>query len=178
MTETDSERLIIVDGYNLIHRTPQLAPGPERTLEQSRDKLLNLLAWAIGAGDARFVVVFDGATGGGRDQRSARVEVRFSRPPESADDVIRRLVEERIDRGVRVTVVTADLEVARHARAMGADIALSDLFLSSALGPNRTGEPGAPVTPEKPLSISKRELEEWAELFRRGPAPTDDDTEH
>jgi predicted RNA-binding protein with PIN domain len=171
MSENDSERLIIVDGYNLIHRTEQLKPGPERTLEQSRDKLLNLLAWAIGTGDARFIVVFDGAGGGGRDQRSARVEVRFSRPPETADDVIRRLVEERIDRGVRVTVVTADLEVARHARAMGADIALSDLFLSSALGPVREGEP------EKPVSISKKELEDWAELFRRG-KPAGDETEH
>jgi len=27
-----SERLIVVDGYNVILRAPQLKPGPERTL--------------------------------------------------------------------------------------------------------------------------------------------------
>lgn len=155
-----SERLVIIDGYNLIHRSPGLRPGPERTLEQARDKLLNLLAWAFGTGEARFVVVFDGAELGGSAERSGRVEVRYSRPPRKADDDIRALVEERVERE-RVTVVTSDLEVARHARAMGAEVSLADLFLASALGPH------AAEDAEKPTQISKRELEEWAELFRR-----------
>ena len=30
------ERLIIVDGYNLIHRTPALRPAPDRTLVLKR----------------------------------------------------------------------------------------------------------------------------------------------
>jgi predicted RNA-binding protein with PIN domain len=167
-----SERLVIVDGYNLIHRTPALRPGADRTLEQARDKLLNLLSWAYGTGDAHFIVVFDGAQGGGRDQHSPRVEVRFSRPPQSADDLIRHLVEDKVDRVDRLTVVTADLEVARHARAMGADIALSDLFLTSALGPN------APKEDEKPTTMSRQELEKWAEIFRQRPTPSSEESEH
>ena len=89
--------------------------------------------------------------------------MRFSRPPEKADDVIRRLVEKYVGDDDRVTVVTSDLEVARHARAMGADVSLADLFLASALGP----EPGA--TPEKPVTLTKKEIEEWAEMFTRRP---------
>ena len=162
-----TERLVIVDGYNLIHRTPMLKPGKDRTLEESREKLLNLLAWVFGAGEARFIVVFDGAEGMGDHPPTARVEVRFSRPPDKADDVIRRLVEERIDRVDRLTVVTADLEVARHARAMGADIAISDLFLASALGPAKSAEASEGAS-EKPSTLSRKELEEWAELFKRG----------
>jgi predicted RNA-binding protein with PIN domain len=159
-----SERLIVVDGYNLILRTPQLKPDATRTLRQSRDKLINLLSWGIGTGEARFLVVFDGADGPGAGAESTqRVEVRFSRPPQKADDLIREIVEAEIDRVERLTVVTSDLEVARHARAMGADIALADLFLASALDPA-----GAHEVPEKPATISKRELEEWAALFRRG----------
>ncbi len=157
-------RLIIIDGYNLIHRSPALKPGPDRTLQQARDKLLNLLAWALGGGETRFLVVFDGAEGGGRDSPSGRVEVRFSRPPDKADDLIRRLVEDRVERDDRVTVVTSDVEVARHARAMGADISISDLFLASVLGPTRQGQE------EKPTTLSRKEVEEWAELFRRGRA--------
>ncbi|OGF17142.1 MAG: hypothetical protein A2W00_09005 [Candidatus Eisenbacteria bacterium RBG_16_71_46] len=166
-----AERLIIVDGYNLILRSPALKPGEGRTLRESRDKLVNLLSWAVGAGDTRFIVVFDGDQGPGADLGGGRIEVRFSRPPEKADDVIRRIVEQRIDRGERITVVTSDVEVARHARAMGADIALADLFLASVLAPDPSG------TPEKPASISRAELEQWADLFRRGRPATDDDDE-
>ena len=63
-------RLIIVDGYNLILRSARLRPGEGRTLRESRDKLVNLLAWMMGGNDARFVVVFDGAELTGRDEAS------------------------------------------------------------------------------------------------------------
>lgn len=157
------ERLIVVDGYNLVLRSPHLKPGPDRSLREAREKLVNLLSWAVGHGDARFLVVFDGAEsgGGGRPEGGGRVEVRFARPPQTADDLIREVVEERIGRVERLTVVTADLEVARHARAMGADVAIADLFIASMLGPN------APDPPEKPATLSKRELEEWADIFRQ-----------
>jgi predicted RNA-binding protein with PIN domain len=168
MAET---RLIIVDGYNLILRSPSLKPGADRTLREARQKLVNLLSWAVGSGDARFLVVFDGRDEHGDEEVGGRVEVRFSRPPEKADDLIRRLVEDRIERVERLTVVTADLEVARHARAMGADIALSDLFVSSVLGP--AGGMAEPA--EKPATLSKKELEEWAALFKNRPGPEDEE---
>jgi predicted RNA-binding protein with PIN domain len=166
------ERLIIIDGYNLIHRSPLLRPEPGRTLRESREKLLNLLSWTVGSGDARFLVVFDGEAGAGREERQGRIEVRFSRPPQKADDLIRELVEDRIERVERLTVVTADLEVARHARAMGADISISDLFLASVLGPARES------VEEKPTTLSKKEIEEWAALFeRKAPRGRTDDAE-
>ena len=155
-------RLVIVDGYNLILRSPRLKPGEGRTLRESRDKLVNLLAWMMGGNDARFIVVFDGAEAAGRDETTGRVQVLYSRPPEKADDVIGRLVEKRVGGDEHVTVVTGDIEVARHARAMGADVSIADLFLASALG-DAGGAPEA----EKPTSLSKKELEEWAELFSR-----------
>lgn len=166
-----SERLVVLDGYNIVHRSPQLKPGPGRTLREAREKLVNLLSWMMGGEPVRFLVVWDGAEAAGRDERSGRVEVRFSRPPEKADDLIRRIVEAEVQRVDRVTVVTADIEVARHARAMGADVSISDLFLASALGSG--GEGGG--EPEKPASLSKAEIEEWAKLFREGrEKPADD----
>jgi predicted RNA-binding protein with PIN domain len=161
--------LVVVDGYNLIHRSPDLRPGPDRTLEEARNKILNLLSWAVGAGEARFLVVFDGAEGAETGPSgSGRVTVRWSRPPAKADDLIRRIVEEEIERVDRLTVVTADLEVARHARAMGADVALSDLFLGSVLGPQRVRD-----AEEKPGTLSRKELEEWVRMFG-----TSSDPEH
>ena len=164
------DRLIIVDGYNLIHRSATLRPGPGAGCE----KLVNLLSWAVGSGDAKFLVIFDGAEGISSEQRHGRVEVRYSRPPKKADDLIREVVEEQMKRIERITVVTADLEVARHARAMGADVSLSDLFLASVMGPV------SPENPEKPLALTKKEVEEWAEIFRQGrvsdePPPEEED---
>src|SRR5436190_6018047 len=165
------DRLILVDGYNLILRSPTLKPGPGRTLRESREKLVNLLSWTVGSGDARFLVVFDGAEARGEDETSGRVEVRFSRPPQKADDLIRTLVEDRVERVDRLTVVTSDLEVARHARAMGAEVSLADLFMASVLGP--VGGRPAAEAPEKPTTLSRKELEEWAELFK-GRRPVED----
>ena len=50
-------QLIVIDGYNLVMRTPALRPGPGRTLAESRQKLVNLLAWTVGSGDAIIVVL-------------------------------------------------------------------------------------------------------------------------
>jgi predicted RNA-binding protein with PIN domain len=163
------ERLVVVDGYNLILRTPALRPGDGRTLRQSRAKLLSLLSWTVDT-SVRFLVVFDGAEVRGRDSSEGRVEVRYAKPPEKADDLIRALVAERVEREETLTVVTSDLEVARHARALGASISLADLFLASLLGPGAAGDP------EKPAALSKKEIEEWAEIFRRrgAPAPGDE----
>ncbi len=169
---------IVIDGYNLILRSPAFRPGDRRDLAASRDKLVNLLSWAVGAGEVRFIVVFDGhesAFGSRRATRSGRVSVRFSKPPAKADDLIRALVEELREERTETTVVTADLEVARHARACDAKVVLSDLFAAS-LFPEQVKEQVARYRKgsasraseseaEKPLGFSKRELEEWAKLF-------------
>ena len=165
-------KLILVDGYNVILRSARLRPGENRTLRESRDKLVNLLAWMMGANNARFVVVFDGTQEGGPDVPTGRVQVIFSRPPEKADDVIRRMVEKFTGGDEDVSVVTSDIEVARHARANGAEVSLADLFLASALGDigreaEKVGEPGADESADKPVSLSKKELAEWAEIFIR-----------
>ncbi len=170
------DRLIVIDGYNLIHRTPQLRPGDGRTLRQSREKLLNLLAWMMGGNDARFLVVFDGATGMGspsESEGSGRIEVRFSRPPQNADMLIRQIVEDQVDRVDHLTVVTADIEVAQHARAMGAKVSIADLFLAAALGQGKEVD----SDDDKPQPLSKADVEKWAQFFEENRKQGDGDDE-
>lgn len=170
------ERAIVIDGYNLILRSPAFRPDDRRDLRAARDKLVNLLSWAVGRGEIEFVVVFDGAEsafGTPGTTRSGRVTVRFSRPPQNADGLIRELVEDYTERGRTVTVVTADLEVAAHARACGATVALSDLFAASLfpervremVEEKRAGSSSAAEPSEKPLGFSKKQLQEWSRLF-------------
>lgn len=167
-------RLVILDGYNIILRSPRLRPGPTRTLRESRAMLVNLVSWMMGANEVRFMIVFDGAEEMGPDEPAGRVQVKYSRPPEKADDVIRKIVEQRVGGDENITVVTGDIEVARHARGEGADVSLSDLFLASAFGDlGREGaadKDKADGSDDKPVQLSKKELQEWAEIFsRRGP---------
>jgi predicted RNA-binding protein with PIN domain len=169
-------RTVVVDGYNLILRSPVFRPDDRRDLAAARDKLVNLLSWAVGQGEAEFIVIFDGAetgVGAARTERSGRVTVRFSTPPEKADDLIRTVVEELEDRDHAITVVTSDLEVASHARTHGATVVLSDLFAAS-LFPERVREQvgefrraAAAETEgtDKPLGSSKKDMAEWMRLF-------------
>ena len=73
----------------------------------------------------------------------ARVRPRWEAAnPQRASD-IRDIVEDRTNRDDKVTVVTSDLEVARHARAMGATVSLSDLL--GVTGQRLSVSPGSPL---------------------------------
>jgi predicted RNA-binding protein with PIN domain len=193
-------RTIILDGYNVIHRSPAFTPEERKNLAGARTKLENLLSWAVGSsGDADFVLVFDGANVGAAERRNAgsggRVEVRFSKPPQSADDVIKALVDEWADKRP-VTVVTSDLDVAQYAHKHDATVVLSDLFGASLFrerveerirdavtqsgskpGAKRAGgskvrgrgTPGSPTAEgsdaEKKPGMTKKERAEWMRLF-------------
>jgi predicted RNA-binding protein with PIN domain len=186
MEDPGIDRTIVIDGYNLILRSPVFRPDDRRDLAAARDKLVNLLSWAVGQGEVEFILVFDGAETGlspARTSKSGRITVRFSTPPQSADQLIEEIVEQLEDRGRAVTVVTSDLEVARHARTHGASVALSDLFAAS-LFPERvaedlarqraaaSGESGA----DKPLGFSKKDMKEWLEMFSRQKKEEEEDS--
>jgi len=185
-------KTILLDGYNVILRSPAFRPDERRDLAMARDKLVNLLSWALGGtGTVEFIVVFDGADVAPAQRKtvksggSTKVTVHFSKPPAKADDLIRTLVEEIAPR-TDLTVVTSDLEVARHARGEGATIVLSDLFAASLFkeraeeqlneaidrgkkmrGGKRTGSPTAEGSDaeKKQEGVSKKNADEWLKLF-------------
>lgn len=120
---------IVVDGYNLIRRLPELREREAESLEAGRGALLRMLAaYRRARGHHRITVVFDGQGGlpvPGVPGRTAGIDVRFSRPGETADRVITRLAQE--GRG-GVVVVSSDREVARAAAAAGAAAASCEEF--------------------------------------------------
>jgi predicted RNA-binding protein with PIN domain len=100
----------IVDGYNVMH---SILSRRERagSLEQARAVLeARLEAFGRGSGGARILLVYDGARGvfaGGRD--AGGLEVIFSRPPRTADDVVIDLCR-KLDGSPGLHVVTSDLK--------------------------------------------------------------------
>src|SRR5918996_852547 len=93
----------VLDGYNVIRRDPRLQAREAESLEAGRSALLGLVARIAGESADVFTVVFDGARRAAGAPGAGRVEVVFSRPPETADDVVRRLAARLRDGAVAVT---------------------------------------------------------------------------
>jgi predicted RNA-binding protein with PIN domain len=118
---------LIVDGYNVVFRTPRLRELAAASLERARDELVRRLEEGYRGRRARVTLVFDGARdvpAPGRSRRHGTVRIVFSEPPATADDVIRRMVDALArhhgHRGrLPCRVVSSDQELARHARLAG-----------------------------------------------------------
>jgi len=121
---------IIVDGYNLIRRWPELAMLDRADLGLGRDALLRELQAYQRARRHQITVVFDGRELGGTSggaERAGGIGVRFSRQGETADAVIARLAAEG---GSGTVVVSSDREVQAAARRHGAAPLSADEFMA------------------------------------------------
>lgn len=165
---------ILIDGYNLLHKDPALQKMARHSLEQARETLLDQLA-AYRSGDMLIQVIFDGRESAGTAaRRRAGVDVRFSRPPRSADETILEIIA-AAPRRSSLLVVTSDVkDIGRAARAEGARWISSEAFLRRlhvSRGPkargNKIGEG------EKPGVVAAAEVEYWLREFDPGPEEAD-----
>ena len=112
----------LIDGYNVIRRSPDLSSRERESLEAGRQALCRLLGQAARARGDQFTVVFDGAGGGGSAGMQG-VRVIFSSARESADRVLARMAAEG------GAVVSNDREVRKAAARAGAIAITTDEFL-------------------------------------------------
>jgi predicted RNA-binding protein with PIN domain len=118
-------RVLIVDGYNLIHAWPALRSAlDQHGLEESRRRLLRELAEYRAAAGLEITVVFDAPRGAGRaatEETVDGVRVRFTGGHDSADHVIERLayLATRAGPANDVVVATSDRLQRDMVRAMG-----------------------------------------------------------
>ncbi len=132
----------LVDGYNVIRRSPELASQERVSLEAGRQALCRLLAGAARASGDQFTVVFDGSGGGGAATGGAGVRVLFSSARERADQVLARLASQG------GAVVSNDREVLKAAERAGAIAVTTDDFLARVLRA-RPAAPADDVIPDK-----------------------------
>jgi len=102
---------ILVDGYSLLHNWPQLAPGELRHSAAAREELIHALTQYRDAISTPITVVFDGAgapVGTPKAPSTPELEVLYSKPGQTADDVIERAAY-RLSQFGEVLVVTDDL---------------------------------------------------------------------
>jgi predicted RNA-binding protein with PIN domain len=156
----------LVDGYNVIRRDPELHGHDAESLEAGRSALLALLARLASRVADDFTVVFDGARRGGGPPGPGRVQVVFSRPPETADDVLRRLAAALREGAV---VVTSDRAVQDSARRAGAVAVSAEAFVEAATSRARDpdADDEAPSTRRGPARRPSREARDARRVLRR-----------
>ncbi len=150
---------IIIDGYNLIRRSRELARVDSRDLEAGRMALIKLLAAYKKVKGHRITVVFDGAggpVGASRRDRQRGIDIRFSGPGQTADSLIKAMVKHK---GERLLVVSSDREVAGFAEGAGAESLESETFeqrlvLVEMMGVN--GEPEEEPEVQRRLNTRKK----------------------
>ncbi|MBI4414370.1 MAG: NYN domain-containing protein [candidate division NC10 bacterium] len=149
---------ILVDGYNVIRRLPELrAVERAEGLAAGREALCaHLRAYRRARGHA-ITVVFDGAGGTGASSGGGGLTVRFSRAGETADAVIARLLEAG---GSGAVVVSSDTAVAAAARRSGAAAVTAEEFGARleavAIGALKGAEEESPPAPAKGKGPSRR----------------------
>ncbi len=114
----------LVDGYNVIRRSPELASAERRSLAEGRDALCRLLAAAARLSGDQFTVVFDGAGGGSVTGGHGGVRIVFSSARDDADRVLARLA------GSAGAVVSSDRQVRAASTRAGATAIGAEEFLA------------------------------------------------
>ncbi len=100
--------IYLIDGYNVIHKCPQLRPLTQTNFEASRDSLIDRVARYCSLTSHHAKIVFDGR---GRRQEpslpecgTANVEIIFSPGHHTADTLIERIVYDARNRRDYVVV--------------------------------------------------------------------------
>jgi predicted RNA-binding protein with PIN domain len=159
---------VIVDGYNLIHKMPELAALVDLDLEHARDRLVTLLAGYAAARGVKVTVVFDGRGGqaGVPKPLVGGVEVIYSRSPQDADQRIKAMIAgEKNPKSC--TVVTSDNSIINHVRDYRAKTVSSAEFARVlASGGGRSAVSGR-RSAEKP-EMKPGDVADWLDYFKKG----------
>lgn len=125
------KRIMVLDGYNIIHRLPTLEGHLDRSLQAARTALVGYCTrWLSERGDVHaFYIVFDGNSEmyGWPGDGAAGVRAVFTDKGESADDRILSIVKGS-GRNQRCTVVSDDRYVRENARICSSEVLSVDEF--------------------------------------------------
>ena len=161
-------KMLVLDGYNVIHAMPELAKKLEVSLAAARDALIqSCRAYHARHKDVHALyIVFDGNNDGTSFPRTAadNLFVVYTPRREEADERILRLLREDRSRHTFV-IVSNDTYLFNNCRAHGAHV-LSVAEFAGALKPRRLLTPRPQEASEKtPLSL--RDANAITEAYRQ-----------
>lgn len=158
----------IIDGHNLIGKLPGISL---RQIDDEQRLIQRLQSW-VQKKPTSIEVYFDNAPAGFAGKQSfGRVTAYYIVQGSTADNAIKRRLNQLGKRARNWTVVTSDRQVQASARSVGARVLTSESFaaiISSSATSGLSDDPGS--SPE--VSLDEDQLSEWLRLFNN-PSDTD-----
>ncbi len=118
-------RDILVDGYNIIKRSPSFQALLARNLEAARQQLIHQLVNRYRHTPHQVIVVFDGNDAREQVQYEHRIRIIYSCYGETADSVIARLATASRAAGREVEMYSDDREVQQMVARQGGNVGTS-----------------------------------------------------
>ncbi len=128
-----THQVLLIDGYNVINRVPELQPSFDGGLQNARNQLaLQVSNWSHEHPAVECIIVFDGDSqyAGGRGQRLAGIRCIFSLKSHGGDDELIRFVRNYRGKKSEITVVSDDNNVGNNCRAHGAVVQPSSYIMT------------------------------------------------
>jgi len=119
---------IIIDGYNMIRRSPALSTIDRHDLQLGREALVDSVAEYKRIKKHKITIVFDGTRARPFSKHNDHVKgitIKFSSPGETADTEIKRIAAQEREKAL---VVSSDRDIVRFVSARGAATMSSDAF--------------------------------------------------
>ena len=138
--------ILLVDGYNVIHRVPELEKSLDGGLQNARNRLaLQVSNWGRSHPGVECVIVFDGEYqgSGSREERIAGIRCIFSMRAHGGDAELIRFVRDHKGRKSDITVVSDDNNVGNNCRAHGAVVRPSGFIMGAKAQRPRRGAKAA-----------------------------------
>ncbi len=119
---------LIIDGYNLIRNSPELASIDREDIEEGREALISRLSEYRKVRRLPIIVVFDGMGSyhlSGKPENRLGIKILFSRQGQTADDYIVSLA---MGRGGDTVVVTSDRGIHQRLKVSNCICITSEAF--------------------------------------------------
>ncbi len=149
----------LIDGHNLIPKLGLRLDSPDDEME-----LVAVLQEFARLNRREVEVYFDGAPAGNAGTRKlGNVQAHFVRVGQTADSAMRARLQRMGKSAKNWTVVSSDHAIQSAARAVRAEFISSEEFVKML----KQARESAPK-PGEARSLSKREIDEWLEIFGKG----------
>jgi predicted RNA-binding protein with PIN domain len=163
MSKSSREEAYIIDGYNVIHKIPDIKELMETDLQSAREKFVFLLDNYFSAKNILVYLVFDGCNDIStfNIHSTPRIRVLFSKRNQKADILIKILTDERKNKAL-TTVVSSDHEVYQYGKVSRCKVMKSEDFIKKIKAKSFDYE-----NTIKSRTLSQNEIELWKQLFNK-----------
>jgi len=154
-------KLLLLDGYNIIHKVPEIAAQLNSSLEKARQCLANfIMTWKKQhAYNGKICIVFDGMSNGASNSASlCGIKCLYTSTKQEADDRIISMVRNAAE-AKAITVISDDNYIANNCRAHGALIRSVQFLLQAPK--SKTSQPDKNIDPATKKDINDFLKKEW-----------------